>query len=46
MRRDGFENWTNEIDAKPGESVTINGELKKIQEMSNVIVVKPAVPKE
>jgi hypothetical protein len=32
MRRDGFENWTKEIDAKPGESVTINGELKKIQE--------------
>jgi hypothetical protein len=43
MRRDGFENWTKEIDAKAGESLTINGELKKkIEETPYVIVVKPS----
>ncbi len=40
MRMEGFENWTREIEMKPGESLTVNGELKKIQETPNIIVVR------
>jgi hypothetical protein len=45
IRKDGFENWTREIDAKAGVSVIVNGDLRKVQATPNVIVVKPSAPK-
>lgn len=41
MRREGFETWTREIDAKAGQTTTITAELKRIQEVPNVIIVRP-----
>jgi len=44
VRKDGFEDWTRDIEVKPGESIEIKAELKAIQETPNVIVVRPSKP--
>jgi hypothetical protein len=42
LRKDGFATWTRDVEAKPGESMTISADLKRIEETPSVIVVKPA----
>lgn len=41
MRRDGFESWKKDLVTKPGETVTVNGELKRsAAESSSIIAIK------
>jgi len=41
LRRDGYNTWSRELQAKPAESMTISADLKPLEETPNVIVVKP-----
>jgi PEGA domain len=46
LRKDGFITWTRDVDAKAGDSMTISADLKPVEEISNVIVVKPSAPRQ
>jgi hypothetical protein len=45
VRREGFKDWTRDVETKPGDSVTVRAELKPVPEDTLVIVVKPTAPR-
>ena len=46
VRRAGFRDWTQDVETKPGDVVTVRAELKPIPEDTFVIVVKPPAPRQ
>lgn len=42
VRRDGFRDWTQDVQANPGDALTVHAELKPIPEETFIITVKPA----